>query len=250
METLFRYVAEPSPCAYLHDQSWSLEYECVTALTKAEYLRRMLEGWRRFGSMLFRPACPSCNACRALRVLAGQFRPDRSQRRTRKANQDAIRLRVGKPDVSPAKLQLYDRYHAYQAYAKGWPLHPAKDAETYAESFVYHPFPVEEWCYYLGRRLVGVGYVDSLPASRDAPTENGRPTAGLSAIYFFYDPAERQRGLGTWHILRLIEEAVRRGLPYVYLGYYVAGCDSMEYKKRFAPNQTRAPDGAWRDFVP
>ena len=40
---------------------------------------------------------------------------------------------------------------------------PAKDSASYADSFVRHPFPVEEWCYYLDGRLVGVGYVDVMP---------------------------------------------------------------------------------------
>jgi arginine-tRNA-protein transferase len=245
MESLFRYVASPSPCGYLPEQMWSLEYEYVGAMTSAEYLQRMLEGWRRFGVMLFRPACQACTACRPLRVHVPWFRPDRSQRRTRKANEDVVKLRIGTPSVSRAKLTLYDRYHAYQSDAKGWPVHPAKDARSYVESFVYHPFPVEEWCYYLGNRLVGVGYVDYLPIP---PPETPEPSTGLSAIYFFYDPDERDRSLGTWNVLCLIDEARRRGLPYVYLGYHVEGCSSMSYKTRFVPNQIRHGDGVWRDF--
>src|SRR3954464_9744423 len=160
MESLFRYVAAPSQCGYLPDPTWALEHEHVSALSPAEYLGRMLEGWRRFGTMLFRPACRACTACRSLRVGAAEFRPDRSQRRVRKANEGVIELRIGKPAVTRTKLALYDRYHAYQADAKGWPQHPVKDASSYVDSFVHHPFPVEEWCYYLGDNLVGVGYVD------------------------------------------------------------------------------------------
>jgi arginine-tRNA-protein transferase len=250
MESLFRYTAAPSRCGYLPDQLWSLEYEYVASMTEAEYLQRMLEGWRRFGTMLFRPVCPRCTACRAIRIVADQFRPDRSQRRVRKANEGEITLRIGTPSVSRIKLALYDRYHAYQADAKGWPEHDPKDPRSYADSFVHHPFPVEEWCYYRGNRLIGVGYVDHLPdppASPDGlPGEAG--VQGLSAIYFFYDPDERRRSPGTWNVLCLIDEAVRRKLPYVYLGYYVAGCPSMEYKPRFMPNQIRGADGEWREF--
>jgi arginyl-tRNA--protein-N-Asp/Glu arginylyltransferase len=162
------------------------------------------------------------------------------------ANEGVIRLRIGVPSVTRAKLALYDRYHAFQAETRGWPEHPSKDAASYIDSFVHHPFPVEEWCYFQGDRLVGVGYVDYLP---EAPVEHAKEAVqGLSAIYFFYDPRERQRSLGTWNILCLIEAALRRGLPHVYLGYYVEGCRSMEYKLRFAPNQVRDPDGVWRDF--
>jgi arginine-tRNA-protein transferase len=237
METLFHFVAPPSPCGYLPEQQWSLEYELVATLTPAEYMRRMAAGWRRFGSMLFRPRCAHCQACRSLRVLADAFRPDRSQRRCRRLNEGEVQLRVGEPSVSRARLALYDRYHAFQAEHKGWPEHPAKDADSYAQSFVDNPFRTEEWCYFLGARLVGVGYVDALPA-------------GLSAIYFFYDPDLRIRSLGTWNVLNVIREAAARGLPHAYLGYYVPGCESMTYKMRFAPNQILGPEGEWRDFRP
>jgi arginine-tRNA-protein transferase len=243
METLFRYTAPPSPCGYLPGQTWRLEYEFVARMSPAEYLGRMLQGWRRFGSRLFRPACPACQACQPLRVRAGDFRPDRSQRRVRKANEGEVRLHVGRPELTRAKLDLYDRYHAFQAGHKGWPEHGRRDAAGYVESFVDNPFGIEEWCYYLGERLLGVGYVDHLPEGlADVPAGAG----GLSAIYFFYDPDERDRSPGGWNVLRLIEEAGRRGLGYVYLGYYIAGSASMEYKRRFRPNEVRGPDGEWR----
>jgi arginine-tRNA-protein transferase len=235
MEIAFQYLAPPSSCGYLPDQTWRLEYEIVTDLSRAEYMERMLQGWRRFGGMLFRPRCPGCAACRSLRVVAGRFQPSRSQRRNVQANQDAIQVRIGKPAVSRAKLDLYDRYHAFQTKNKAWPEHAPKDAHEYARSFVENPFPTQEWCYFLRDRLVGVSYVDDLPG-------------GLSAIYFFYDPDERQRGLGVFNVLNLIAQARARKIPHVYLGYYVVGCQSMAYKANFTPNQVRSPDGTWIDF--
>lgn len=235
MEIAFQYLAPPSSCGYLPDQTWRLEYEVVTALSRAEYMGRMLQGWRRFGDMLFRPRCPDCAACRSLRVVTGRFRPSRSQRRNLQANQDLIQVRIGKPTVSRAKLDLYDRYHVFQTENKAWPEHAPKDAHEYARSFVENPFPTQEWCYFLCDRLVGVGYVDDLPG-------------GLSAIYFFYDPDERQRGLGVFNVLNLIAQARARQIPHVYLGYYVVGCQSMAYKANFTPNEVRSPDGTWIDF--
>ena len=239
MESLFHYVSAPGPCGYLPDQRWSLEYDIVAEMSPTEYLERLLNNWRRFGNMVFRPVCEACRACRSLRVVVPKFRPDRSQRRCQKINEGVIELRIGEPSVNRTKLALYDRYHAFQADNKGWPEHAPRDASTYADSFVQHPFPVEEWCYYLKGQLVGVGYVDVLP---------GSPEGGLSAIYFYYDPRQRDRSLGTWNVLCLIEEAARRRLPYLYLGYYVEGCGSMSYKLRFVPNQQRGDDGIWRDF--
>jgi arginine-tRNA-protein transferase len=235
MESLFRFHAPPSRCSYLPDQVWQLEYEYVAAITPAEYVARMRAGWRRFGHSLFHNRCPACTSCRSLRVLTAEFHPNRSQRRCWKMNARVVQLCIGQPSATRAKLRLYDRYHAFQSELKGWPLHPAKDTASYAESFVDNPFPTQEWSYYLDDRLVGVGYVDDLPG-------------GLSAIYFFYDPDERQRGLGTFNVLKIIEAARQRGIPHVYLGYYVEGCPSMEYKATFAPNQILHPDGQWRDF--
>jgi arginine-tRNA-protein transferase len=237
MESLFRFHAPPSPCEYLPDQTWQLEYEQVRQLSTTEYEELLRRGWRRFGNMLFQPRCPSCRACRSLRVPADRFRPNRSQRRCRRRNEAEIRLEIGAPSVSPEKLALHDRYHAFQTRQKGWPLHPVRDAAAYVDSFVNNPFPVQEWRYRRGERLVGVGYVDDLPG-------------GLSAIYFFHDPDERDRSLGTWNVLSLLDQAVLRKIPYVYLGYYVPGCGSMEYKVGFRPFETLGPDGQWRGPEP
>lgn len=235
MKSLFQFVAPPSQCGYLPAQSWSLEYEQFEQLTPAEYLKRLTQGWRRFGGLLFRPRCVSCRACQSLRVVVERFRPNRSQRRARKANEGIVRISKGEPRVTRTKLDLYDRYHAFQTENKGWPWHEPKDAHEYALSFVENPFPTQEWCFFMEDRLIGVGYVDHLPGA-------------LSAIYFFYDPEERDRSLGTWNVLSIIEHAAERRIPHVYLGYFVEGCPSLAYKATFAPNEVLGPDRRWHEF--
>jgi arginine-tRNA-protein transferase len=183
---------------------------------------------------LFHPVCADCKACQSLRVSVARFQPDRSQRRSRKANAN-VTLVIGDPEVSVEKLRLYDRFHAFQTVDKGWPAHDPKEPMEYATAFVDNPFETEEWCYYRGDRLIGVGYVDVLP---DA----------LSAIYFYYDPDERSRSLGTYNVMRIIDSAAVRGIPHVYLGYYVEGCRSLEYKARFCPNEVLTPSGRWVTF--
>jgi arginine-tRNA-protein transferase len=237
MESLFKYIAPPSSCGYLPGETWSLEYEVVAGLKALEYQKRLLQGWRRFGTMLFHPVCPTCQKCLSLRVKVDRFQPNRNQRRVRKINQGQVILKIGTPSVSRAKLDLYDNYHSYQTAIKGWPEHPVKDPDSYRHSFCENPFATQEWCFYLHDRLIGVGYVDDLPE-------------GLSAIYFFYDPAEKQRSLGTWNVLCMVEECARRNLPYLYLGYYVKGCQSLEYKANFIPNEVLTPEGIWQPFCP
>jgi len=59
----------------------------------------------------------------------------------------------------------------------------------------------------------------------------------LSSVYFFFDPDYSKLGIGTFSILKEIEHARSLDLPYYYLGYYVPGCDSMEYKDSFRPRE-------------
>jgi arginine-tRNA-protein transferase len=66
---------------------------------------------------------------------------------------------------------------------------------------------------------------------------------GLSMVYSFYDPEMESRGLGTFMILDHVRRARRRGLPYVYLGYWVSGARKMDYKRRFLPQEHLQPQG-------
>lgn len=211
-----------------------MHYEIVRAMSPEEYGQRLLAGWRRFGYAIFQPRCERCRACRSLRVVVDRFRPNRSQRRAWKMNTD-LKLVVGPPSVSEEKVELYDRFHEFQRGKRGWEEQAPKEESSYVEMFVANPFPALEWCYYLGNRLVAVGYVDHVPQA-------------LSAIYFFYDPAMRRRSLGTFNILRIIECAKRLEIPHVYLGYFVEGCRSLEYKANFAANQIIDEGLGWRDF--
>jgi leucyl-tRNA---protein transferase len=223
MISLFTFNAPAAACHYLPEEISSNHYDYMLQATAEDYQERMVAGWRRFGRAFFVPGCPRCRKCLSLRIPVAEFVPSRSQRRAWKAN-EGIDLFVGEPEVTREKLDLYDRYHQFQVDAKGWEAHEPKDAREYAESFTENPFPTEEWRYTRDGDLIGIGYVDVLPQS-------------LSAIYFFYEPDEKGRSLGTYNVLRLIAEAKRRGIPHIYLGYYVAGCESLEYKSNFRPNE-------------
>ncbi|GIR83075.1 MAG: hypothetical protein CM15mP84_08230 [Cellvibrionales bacterium] len=85
---------------------------------------------------------------------------------------------------------------------------------------------------YQGNKLVAVTVAD-------------RMLDGLAAIYSFFDPDQPQRSLGTEAILLQIREAKAMDLPFVYLGYWIAGCQKMSYKARFSPLELFV-DGQWQ----
>ena len=231
MEPPASLLAPPSPCDYLPGRISRLRYELVPDISPADYMSRLREGWRRFGPIAFRPECPACRMCQSLRVLVTAFRPNESQRRAWRRNAAEVELRIGRPVVSADRLDVLARFHEHGRLTKGWPA-----GDTSLDLFVRNPFPIEEWTYYVDSRLVAVGYVDALPA-------------GLSAIYFYWDPDASGRSPGTFNILKLIAAAAQRRLPHVYLGYYVPGCRSLEYKGRFRPSEILGRDGAWAPFT-
>jgi leucyl-tRNA---protein transferase len=236
VRTTFRFLAPDDRCSYLPDQMARMEYERFTELTLDEYADLMMAGWRRFGHTLFRPRCARCQACQSLRVDAARFRPNRSQRRARKLNEGTVTLEIGEPRLSWSRLDLYRRFHAERALKRGWSERD-EDPMSYHDSFISNPFPTEEWAFRIQGQLVGLGLVDALPV-------------GLSAIYFVHDPGHQHRGLGPWNILCMIEEARRRGVPHLYLGYWVAGCLSLAYKASFRPHEILGSDGRWRGVEP
>jgi len=220
---LGRFQPEPSPCSYLPEERSSLEYRILAHINPPAYQRMLERGWRRHGWHFFRPACPSCRKCRSLRVDVHAFRPSKSQRRAINKNVD-VRFEVGPADVTDEHVRLYNAWHADMHVRSGW-RDDRITAETYAEVFLSGDWPfAQEFRYYRGDDLIGVGLVDVLPDS-------------LSSVYFYHDPDWRPKSPGTFTILQEIEYAKQTGRRFLYLGYWIAECQSMAYKSRFGPHE-------------
>lgn len=209
-----------------------MEYLLARRLSGEEYQHLMDRGYRKFGRMLFRPRCPHCAACRPIRVPVASFRPSRSQRRALRLA-GTLRVHLGPARGDAEHIDLYNRYHAAQAHRKGW-APQAIDAGEYHASFLDSPIAGGE----LSIRdadgdLLAVLLLDLTPAA-------------LSAVYHYYDPAAPKLSLGTLLILHAIHAARELDKPWLYLGYYVAGCANMTYKANYRPCELLGPDGVWR----
>lgn len=220
---LYRMTEDPRVCSYLPEETASLEYRLIAGASSETCRKLVRRGWRRFGISFFRPACENCAECRSLRVVAGRFRPSKSQRRCLKQNPDITTV-LKRPEITREHIRLYNAYHKDMARRRGWPDRPI-EARDYIESFVMGAGTFgHEIQYYAGSQLVGVGLVDVLPD-------------GISSVYFYHDPAWRHRGPGTFSILREIQLAKTIGKPHLYLGYCIRENPSMSYKSRFKPHE-------------
>lgn len=225
------YAGPPHPCPYLPGRIAVSEAAYFGWLEPAAYQLLMDLGFRRSGRVVYRMACPDCRECMPIRVPVNRFEPSRSQRRVFRRNED-VQVEVDRPRPSDEKWRIYEDYLTRRHDGT-----MSEDRESF-EQFLYEPATETlEMVYRIDGRIVGVGIVDACPGC-------------LSSVYFYFDPAESRRGMGTFGALREIEECRRRGLPYWYAGFYVRDCRRMNYKAGFRPHELLGADGVWRSGQP
>ena len=218
-----------TPCPYLPGKLSRGEAYVADQLDGETYEFLLARGFRRSGRVVYRPRCEGCNECRQIRIPVENFHPTRSMRRIWQRSAD-MQVDVGDPTPTDEKLDLYRRYLLYQHDGEMSSSHEA------FEEFLYNsPTTTLEFVYRLGACMVGVGIADRCPG-------------GLSSVYMMFDPELAGRSLGTFSILWEIEYCRRNGLPYYYLGFYVARCASMSYKARFRPSELLAGEDLWVTF--
>jgi arginine-tRNA-protein transferase len=213
-------------CPYLPDRTARSEGFVVNEIEPEVYAAFVDQGFRRSGSLIYRPTCRSCRECVPIRVRVGAFRMSRSMRRVWRRNQD-LRVEVGRPEFTEKKHAIYDRYlrHQHDGTMTG-------SREEFTDFLCVSPVDTIEFRFLLGNRLVGVSVADRCPGL-------------LSSIYMYFDPDFGKRSLGTYSILWEIRYCREHGWPYYYLGYYVAGCSKMSYKADFKPADVLLASGDW-----
>ena len=215
-------------CVYLPGRQWALRM-VPAPRSDRRYQELLDDHHRRSGWVVYKPICVDCDACQPIRVPVEQFKPSRSQRKILRKNDD-VSVELGLPEATQEKLELHNRYVAHRLNNGESTL---KDPSSYDEVFGASPITTREMRFRLNGRLVGLGVIDVMPDV-------------ISSVYFFFDPDESRRSLGTFSALREIELARETGRPFVYFGYYIAACREMNYKSRFKPCEVLGSDGEWR----
>jgi arginine-tRNA-protein transferase len=153
-----------------------------------------------------------------VRVVTDEFKPNRSQRRTQKTNAH-LTTRVMELKFSHEHYALYRRYQSIRHPGGGMDHDSREQYSHFLLQSNVHTRLVE---FRDQGQLRMVGIIDEL-------------ADGLSSVYTFFDPERERLSLGTYSILWQIAEARRRGLPYVYLGYWIEESRKMSYKTDFQP---------------
>ncbi len=213
------YLTIPGPCPYLPDQEERKVFVHLPPL-EAINVNDQLSGigFRRSQNIAYRPACQSCRACQSVRIPVRDYIPTRSDRRVLKANSDLSKAFV-EAEASREQYELLQRYLKARHPDGGmmdmsWP-----DLVAMIEDTLVRTHLIE---YRIDETLVACVLVDAL-------------NDGLSLVYSFYDPDMMSRSLGRYIILDHVDQALRAGYDYVYLGYWVKDSPKMDYKARYQP---------------
>lgn len=227
------YLTPGGPCPYLPGR---VERKVFARLMgpHANSLNDALthSGFRRSQMIAYRPACEGCSACVSVRIVAGEFAASRTMRRIERCNADVVRT------IVPAEATR-EQFALLQPYLVS--RHPGggmSDITLFDYVAMVEETPVETIVF-----EYRVADADGKPGTLIACALTDVMHDGLSMVYSFFDPAWADRSLGTYMIIDHVRAAVARGLPFVYLGYWVQGSRKMGYKGRFRPLEALGPGG-------
>jgi arginine-tRNA-protein transferase len=228
--TRFFFATAPIPCPYLPGR---MERRLVAELgtTDAVGFHDTLSqaGFRRSHRFAYIPVCRDCSACATVRIVAGSFRPSRTQRRLIARNAEL----TGSDAPPRATAEQYELFRAYQSVRHSGGEMARMDFFDYQA--LVEDTPVE----------TSVAEFRDPQGHLVAACITDRVADGFSAVYSFFRPDMPRRGLGSYMIMWLVERARELQLPHVYLGFWVADCQKMAYKARFQPLEAYTPEG-WK----
>ena len=240
LQKLQFYVTTPYSCGYLPKNLAQSLIATPHHLVDADvYSGLIQQGFRRSGKFSYRPHCESCNACIPVRVVLREFVPNRSQKRAYKQHAD-LSAHVMPLGYHESHFALYSSYQATR--------HPddnlKKQAEAHRTAQIQNE--VDEYRHFLCQSNVESAMVEFRNTNNQVKIVSVIDVVndGVSAVYTFYDAAESKASYGTYSIMWLIEWTKLLGLPYFYLGYWIADSQKMAYKQAFKP-QEKLIDGEW-----
>ena len=209
----------PRQCPYIPSQKEHLLFTDLTNFVSKKTLEKLIsDGFRRSENIFYKPNCKNCNACISTRVIIDDFLFSKKFKRIQKKNQD-LKIKVLKPKSSHLHFKLFKNYLKLRHSNGDMVSMSYLDFRTMLE---ISPVNTKILNVYKNNKFFGAILYDIYKNS-------------YSANYSFFNPKYKNRSLGTFLILKLIEKAKIENIKYLYLGYYIKECKKMSYKINFVP---------------
>jgi arginine-tRNA-protein transferase len=227
------YATSPYACSYLPDRQARSQVATPAHLIGTEiYSMLVRAGFRRSGAFTYRPHCDQCTACTPVRLPVADLHTNRSQRRAMKQHRE---LKVRELPL----VYIEEHYALYQRYQSA--RHPGggmdeDNHEQYAQFMLHSRVDTRLIEFSDDQAVRMVSLIDVLDD-------------GLSSVYTFFDPDIPGASFGVYNILWQAAQCLNLGLPYLYLGYWIAESPKMAYKTAFRPIQGYL-NGEWTTLQP
>ena len=215
------YLSNKENCSYVDNKKERKIFTIMDNPNNADEYESLIKfGFRRSHNILYNQVCDSCNLCKSIRINCVNFNPSKSQKRVIKKNYGIYEKKL-KARPSLKQFELFKKYLKFK--------HDKSEMNEmnyydYKKMMEAPGIETKIYEYYYEKKLVACVISDFLDDS-------------ISMVYSFYSEEILKNSIGKYMILDHLELAKNLNKNYVYLGYWVEGCNKMDYKSKFNSSQ-------------
>lgn len=241
----FTYSTEDTrPCRILAGQTRrDLAARPSGPVTTADNQRMIESGFDKDLTLgaYFRQACEQCHACIPARIVARDYAFSRGEQRILNQNRD-LSVRIVAQDAA-------DAAEHHPVFLRNFEDRHKNSYSLFQQMTIRNSFNVAS---ILRNPMVQNSVMEVRAADNTliAATVFDDAGNGLKLNYYYYEPGlPAGRSLGTFMILKCIEEARRQAKDFVYISALTREPSKIAYKARFQPMEILR-DGRWSAFTP
>lgn len=207
------------PCSYIKGNSEKRIYiDLKNFKNKTSIISKLSRsGFRRSYNHMYIPQCKDCSQCTSSRINKMKFLFTKGTKRNLKKNSD-LKISVNTKNFEKERFELFINYCSERHNSGNMQFMNFEEFNNF-----YH---------HNQNKTIILDLIDNhnvLFASILLDVLDD----GYSAVYSFFNPFLNKRGLGKNLILRSLELLIDIKKKYLYLGYWIKDCTSMNYKSSF-----------------
>tara|TARA_B110000037_G_scaffold44610_1_gene54832 strand:+ start:502 stop:1221 length:720 start_codon:yes stop_codon:yes gene_type:complete len=226
------YLSNEEPCSYISNKKEKKIFTIIDDPQNSHQYETLIKhGFRRSHNILYNQVCDKCNLCKSLRINCVNFKPSKSQKRILNKNQNIYKKKLS-TKTSLEQFKLFKKYLEFKHQESEMNEMNYRDYKKMLDAPGINTHIYE---YYLNQELVACVISDFLDNS-------------VSMVYSFYSKEFLKFSIGKYMILDHFNLAKKIKKKYVYLGYWVEGCEKMDYKSKFNSSEILI-NNTWKDYL-